>query len=374
MSPRAAYVHVPFCARRCGYCDFAIAVGREADMARYVAAVGEELARLGEPRPVDTLFLGGGTPSALPTALLTRLLDLLARWLPLAPGGEWSVEANPDDLDEAKLDALAGCGVNRLSVGVQSFQPEVLRLLERTHRADAVPAVVERARRHVPRVSLDLIFGAPGQTAAMWRDDLARALDLGVGHVSTYGLTYETGTSLWKARRDARLTPLGEEDELALYELAQDVLADAAWEHYEISSFAAPGERCRHNQVYWAGDEFYGVGMAAAWHLDGVRGKNVGNLDAYVRAALSGEDVVGQREHLAAEERARETLALNLRRTVEGVGRAEFAARTGYPLDRLAGEKLGRLVEQGFLVDTGDRVRLSRRGKAVADAVIAFFI
>lgn len=370
MSPRAAYVHVPFCARRCGYCDFAIAVGREADMARYVAAVGEELARLGTPRPVDTLFLGGGTPSALPTPLLTRLLDLLARWLPLAPGGEWSLEANPDDLDDAKLAALAGCGVNRLSVGVQSFQPGVLRLLERSHRADDVPAVVARARRHVPRVSLDLIFGAPGQTETMWRDDLARALDLGVGHVSTYGLTYETGTSLWKARRDARLTPLGEEDELALYELAQDVLAEAGWEHYEISSFAAPGERCRHNQVYWAGDEFFGVGMAAAWHLDGVRGKNVGNLDAYVRAALSGEDVVGQRECLPAEERARETLALNLRRTVEGIDRAEFLGRTGYALDRLAGEPLGRLVEQGFLVDTGDRVRLSRRGKAVADAVI----
>ncbi len=339
-------------------------------MALYVEALGEELARLGRPRSVDTIFLGGGTPSALPPTLLARLLDLLRRWLPLAPDGEWSLEANPDDLDDERLAILATAGVNRLSVGVQSFQPGVLALLDRSHRAEEVPAVIERVRRHIPRVSLDLIFGAPGQTAAMWRDDLTRALDLGIGHLSTYGLTYETGTSLWKARRDGQLTPLTEDAELTLYELAQDVLAEAGWDHYEISSFAAPGERCRHNQVYWAGDTYFGFGMAAAWYLDGVRGKNLGNLEAYLRAALTGDDFASQRETLDPEARARETLALNLRRTLDGVVREEFHRRTGFPLDALAGEPIARLVEQGFLLDTGDRVRLSRRGKAVADAVI----
>lgn len=366
---RAAYVHIPFCAERCGYCDFAIAVGRHNQQALYVEAVTEELARLGQPREMDTLFYGGGTPSSLPVPLLAQLLTQTRRWLPLAPDGEWSVEANPDDLDEAHLECLASHGVNRLSIGVQSFQPAVLRVLDRTHTADAVPEVLARVRRRIPRVSVDLIFGAPGQTEAMWHEDLTRALDLGAQHVSTYGLTYEKGTALWKARRDGRLTPQDEDAELRLYEAAQDFFAARGWEHYEISSFAAPGQRCRHNQVYWANDPYHGFGMAAAWYLDGVRGLNLRNLDAYIRAALAGEDLATQRETLPPEEHARETMALNLRR-LEGIDRTEFARRTGYVLDDLGGPKLAMLIEQGFLGDTGRRVALTRQGKAVADAVI----
>jgi oxygen-independent coproporphyrinogen-3 oxidase len=367
--PRAAYVHIPFCAQRCGYCDFAIAVGRDATMSRYVDALAGELARLGTPRPVDTLFLGGGTPSALPTPLLATLFDHLHNWLPLPAGGECSLEANPDTLDEAKLELLASRGVNRVSLGVQSFQPGVLSVLERTHAAEEVPGVIARVQRFIPRLSVDLIFGAPGQTETMWRDDLSRALDLGVQHVSTYGLTYEKGTSLWKARRDGRILAQPEEAELRLYEIAQDVFAARGWEHYEISSFATPGERCRHNQVYWANDPYFGFGMAAARYVDGVREVNVRNLDRYLQAVFTGDDLTISREQLPAEERARETMALNLRR-IEGIVRAEFRARTGYTVEELTGERIAGLVEQGFLADPGDRVHLTRAGKAVADAVI----
>lgn len=367
--PQAAYLHVPFCAHRCGYCDFAIAVGRDTLMERYVAAVAAELARLGSPRPVDTIFLGGGTPSALPTDLLARLLDHLRHWVPLAPGGEWSLEANPDTLDEAKLATLADRGVNRVSLGVQSFQPDVLAVLERTHAAADVPGVIARVQRYIPRLSVDLIFGVPGQTEAQWRDDLARALDLGVRHVSTYGLTYEKGTSLWKARRSGLLVAQAEEAELQLYEVAQDVFARHGWEHYEISSFAAPGERCRHNQVYWANEGYYGFGMAAARYVGGVREVNIRTLDRYIAAALAGEELAVSREQLPPEESARETMAVNLRR-IEGIVRAEFVARTGFTLEVLAGERIAALVAQGFLADTGERVHLTRQGKAVADAVI----
>jgi oxygen-independent coproporphyrinogen-3 oxidase len=370
VAPRAAYVHVPFCAHRCGYCDFAIAVGRDDAMSRYVDAVAAEVARLGTPRPVDTLFLGGGTPSALPTSTLARLLDSLRQWLSLQSDGEVSLEANPDTLDDARLEMLASRGVNRISLGVQSFQPSVLAVLERTHAADDVPGVIARVRRFLPRLSVDLIFGAPGQTESMWRDDLARALDLGAQHVSTYGLTYEKGTSLWKARRDGLLQPQPEEAELLLYEVAQDVFAERGWEHYEISSFASPGQRCRHNQVYWANDPYFGFGMAAARYVNGVREVNVRNLDRYITAALAGDDLSIQREELPPEERARETMALNLRR-IEGIVRADFEVRTGFTVENLAGEQIAQLVEQGFLADTGDRIHLTRQGKAVADAVVA---
>jgi oxygen-independent coproporphyrinogen-3 oxidase len=366
--PRAAYVHVPFCAHHCGYCDFAVAVGQDQQIELYLDALAAELATLGSPQPVRTLFLGGGTPTHLSPAQLERLLSSVLRWLPPEEGHEFSVEANPDTLDAARVAVLADHGVTRVSVGAQSFHPHLLRALDRRHAPEEVPAAVGRVRRRIAQVSLDLIFGVPGQTEAEWRADLARALALGPDHVSTYGLTYEKGTALWKQRQRGAVRPLGEDEELALYAAAIDTLEAAGFEHYEISSFARPGRRCRHNQVYWANEAYFGFGMGAARYVGGRRELNTRDLRAYVRRALAGEPTTFQSEELPPEERARETMALGLRRA-EGIGRAAFRAQTGYELDAVAGEALPALVEQGLLED-GSRVRLTRRGKYVADAVI----
>jgi oxygen-independent coproporphyrinogen-3 oxidase len=369
--PRSAYIHIPFCAHHCGYCDFAIATGSDHQIELYLDALAAELATLGEPQTVRTLFLGGGTPTHLSAAQLERLLSSLARWLSLeSPGeAEFSIECNPDTLTADKIDVLADHGVTRISLGAQSFHADLLRTLERAHNPDEIGRAVERVRRRIDNVSLDLIFGVPEQTSAQWRADLTRALALEPDHVSTYGLTYEKGTPLWKRRRRGQVRPLDEDAELVMYTQAIDTLEASGFEQYEISSFARPGRRCRHNQVYWANEAYFGFGMGAARYIQGRRELNTRDLQRYMRLCLSGESAIMQSEELGPEERARETMAVQLRR-VEGIDRAAFRAQTGYDLDVLAGETLLRHIEGGFLADDGWRVRLTRRGKYVADAVI----
>jgi oxygen-independent coproporphyrinogen-3 oxidase len=367
--PRAAYVHVPFCAHHCGYCDFAVATGQDHLIDLYLEALAAELATLGLPQPVQTLFLGGGTPTYLSPAQLERLLTDVRRWLLLGPGHEFTVEANPGGLDAARVAVLADHGVTRVSLGAQSFRPHLLRTLERDHAPVDVPRAVEVVRRRIGQLSLDLIFGVPEQTPADWQTDLEAALALGPDHISTYGLTYEKGTRLWKQRQQGSVRPLDEEAELALYLHGIETLEAAGFEHYEISNFARPGRRSRHNQVYWANEAYFGFGLGAARYVLGRRELNTRNLHGYLRKVLAGEPATFQAEELQPEERARETLAVQLRRT-EGIDRQRFREQTGYDLDALAGPALRRHVELGLLADDGG-VRLTRRGKCVADAVIA---
>jgi oxygen-independent coproporphyrinogen-3 oxidase len=368
--PRAAYVHVPFCAHHCGYCDFAVATGQDDRIDLYTDAVAAEMARLGQPQRVRTLFLGGGTPTHLSARQLDRLLAEVARWLVLEPGHEFSVEANPGTLDRDKVKVLAAHGVNRVSLGAQSFQRPLLRTLERDHDPADVPRAVALVKERIAQVSLDLIFGVPGQDLAGWDADLRQALKLGPDHLSTYGLTYEKGTRLWKQRQRGQVRALEEETELAFYLHAMDVLEGAGFEHYEISSFARPGRRCRHNQVYWANDAYFGFGMGAARYLKGCREVNTRDLSGYLRRALAGEPAAFQSETLPPEERARETIGLQLRRA-EGIDRQQFLLQTGFDLDRLAGAAVAQYAALGLLADDGATVRLTRRGKCVADTVIA---
>jgi oxygen-independent coproporphyrinogen-3 oxidase len=367
--PRAGYVHVPFCAHHCGYCDFAVTAGRDHLIDRYLDALAAELSWLQSPQSVRTLFLGGGTPTHLDPRQLDRLLAIVLRWLPLQDGGEFSVESNPDSLTADKVAVLADHGVNRVSLGAQSFHPHLLAVLERMHSPDEVSHAVERIRGRIPQVSLDLIFGVPGQSEAQWLADLGRALELAPDHVSTYGLTYEKGTRLWKQRQRGQLVPLAEEAERELYRLSMERLEGAGFEQYEISNFARPGCRSRHNQVYWANEAYFGAGVGAARYVRFRREINTRDLDAYLRRALAGQSVTQQSEELPAEERAHETMALQLRRA-EGIDRPAFLVQTGFTLDAVAGTALPHLVEQGFLVDDGRHVYLSREGKFVADGVI----
>lgn len=370
--PRAAYIHVPFCAHHCGYCDFAIATGQDHLIELYLDALSNELSGLSEPQRVRTLFLGGGTPTHLTASQLGRLLSIVLRWLPLEAwsDSEFSIECNPDSLTADKIAMLADHGVNRISLGAQSFHADLLAVLERAHNPEAIARSVERVRRLIDNVSLDLIFGVPGQTESLWRADLARALALEPDHLSTYGLTYEKGTPLWKRRQRGQLRPLDEDAELALYALAIDILEAAGFEHYEISNFARPGRRCRHNQTYWANEAYFGFGMGAARYVLGRRELNTRDLQLYIRKGLSGESATWQSEELPPLERARETMAVQLRRT-EGIERAAFRIQTDFDLDELAGAALRSHVDQGLLADDGCVVSLTRRGKYVADAVIA---
>jgi oxygen-independent coproporphyrinogen III oxidase len=338
-------------------------------MEEYLCALRAELASLGTPQPIRTLFFGGGTPSYLPHHLLETLLRDVRAWLPLEDDHEFSVEANPGDLDADKVALLAEFGVNRISLGVQSFQPRLLQTLERTHRPEDVPRSVALLRERFANYSLDLIFGVPGQTLAHWQDDMERALALGPPHLATYGLTYEKGTRLWKQQRQGQLHALDEETELAFYNSAMDRLAEAGFEHYEISNFARPGYRCRHNEVYWANEAHFGFGVGAARYVDGVRELNTRDLAGYLRRARAGQPAAFQSEKLEPRGGALETAAIQLRRA-EGIERAAFQAQTGFALDELLAEKLVALVEHGLLQELGASIHLTRRGKCVADMVI----
>lgn len=367
--PRAAYVHVPFCARHCGYCDFAVTAGQDHLIDLYLEAVGEELARLESPASVDTIFLGGGTPTYLSAEQLDRLLDRIARWLPLRPGGECSVEATPESLLAEKVTVLADHGVNRVSLGVQSFRPDLLARLDRIHAPGHVGPALDRIRRRIDNVSLDLIFGVPGQSLADWNSDLVMALAFAPEHVSTYGLTYEKGTPLWKQRDRGQLRPVSDDDELAMYEHAIDRLAAAGFEQYEVSNFARPGRRCRHNETYWANEAYFGFGTGAARYVFGRRELNRRNTADYIRRILAGESATFQSEELAPEDAARETAAVQLRRT-SGVNRDRFRERTGCDFDVLTRGRVTGFVAEGLLADDGPAVRLTRRGLCVADALV----
>lgn len=372
--PRSLYAHIPFCARHCGYCDFAIAVGKTDRVEAYLIALEAELARkvsLFQPSqlPMDTWFVGGGTPSLLDAGQLRRLGEILAGRTPLAPGGEGSLEANPESFDSEKARVLADSGFTRISLGVQSFEPGTLEALERPHDATLVERGVRAAREAGLAVSLDLIFGAPGQTRDNWALDLRRAIDLGPDHLSLYGLTYERGTPLEKKVRGGLVLPLAEELERDLYDQAMTTLEAAGYHQYEISNFSRTGFESRHNRAYWANLPHVGIGMGAAGLLDGERTLNTRDLDRYLRLALAGEDTAFQRERLEPWETARETLMMNLRR-VEGVVPEEFLARTGFSLDQILGDGAGPLVRQGLLARDELGLRLTREGRFVADAVI----
>ncbi|MBX9624646.1 MAG: coproporphyrinogen III oxidase family protein [Gemmataceae bacterium] len=412
LDPRAAYVHVPFCGHHCGYCDFAVTAGRDHLIELYLDALEMELAGLGEPRPVETVFIGGGTPTYLSADQLGRLLRAVERWLPLArpgepafvgwversgsadrdgtPGGvvgrrgprtvrsthptgptpapEFSIESTPESLAPEKAAVLADFGVTRVSIGVQSFRPDTLAALDRRHTADQIPRAVEAVRRQEMGLSFDLIFGAPGTTLESWAADLDAALGYEPDHISTYGLTYEKGTPLWKDRRAGRVRPVGEDAELAMYEHAIDRLTAAGFEHYEVSNFARPGKRCRHNERYWANEAYYGFGVGAARYVGGVRELNTRDTQAYIRKVLAGESPTFQSECLGPRDRASETIGTQLRRA-EGIGRLRFHEQTGFSLDDLVGDRVSNLVAAGLLAD-GDSVRLTRRGMCVADGVI----
>ncbi|MBL8826897.1 MAG: radical SAM family heme chaperone HemW [Planctomycetaceae bacterium] len=371
--PLSCYVHVPFCVHRCGYCNFTLVARREDLIPRYLDAVERELATHGEPSAVETLFFGGGTPTHLPPAALERLCQSALRQFPLLPGYEWSVEANPADLDTERIAVLREQGVTRVSLGVQSFSAEKLSLLERDHRADDIRRAVDLLRPWVKSLAIDLIFGAPGETLADWESDLRQALTLEPDHVSTYGLTFERGTTFWGRKLRGELRVAEESDERAMYETAIDTLTAAGFEHYEVSNFARPGHRCRHNECYWDGREYFAIGPGAARYVAGRREINHRSTTTYIERVLGGRSPVADGETLSPVDRAREAFVFGMRR-LRGVHLPEFAERYGVDPRRLFAAQLAKYVQLGMFVQQGDWVRLTRPGLLVSDAIWPDFL
>jgi oxygen-independent coproporphyrinogen-3 oxidase len=357
------YVHIPFCAARCDYCDFATWTDRGHLIDSYVDACVADIGRRRAENhpPASSVFFGGGTPSLLEAPLLVRILDAIER----TEDAEVTVECNPDSVDAAKLAAYRRAGVNRLSFGVQSLAPHVLAALGRTHDPANVTRAVALARdAGFERINVDLIYGTPGETHADWLETLAGAVALGVPHVSAYALTVEPATPLG-IRVAANLSSAPDEDVQAdRYLTADDVLGAAGLEWYEVSNWARPGEECRHNLLYWSEGEYLGIGCAAHGHTtdgDGPsrRWWNVRTPDRYIAAIEAGITTVAGSETLDPAPRAEEACALALR------------TRRGVTVGRAAAATVEELAAGGFVRRIGERVVLTAHGRLMASDVTA---
>jgi oxygen-independent coproporphyrinogen-3 oxidase len=374
------YVHVPFCTVRCGYCDFntytALELGPPtlpgASQAGYADAAAQEIALAGRVlehaglprRPACTVFFGGGTPTLLPAADLVNLLGAVREHLGLAPDAEVTTEANPDSVTRESLAELAAGGFTRVSFGMQSAVPHVLATLERTHDPARVPQAVAWAREAGLAVSLDLIYGTPGESLADWRASVEAALTCEPDHVSAYALVVEEGTKMAAQVRRGLIPAPDPDDEAAKYEIADTMLADAGYDWYEVSNWArTPADACRHNVGYWRGDDWWGVGPGAHSHVGGVRWWNVKHPAAYAGRIAAGSSPAQGREVLDDDSRAVEDVMLRVR-LAEGLdadtlGEAGRAAVPG-------------LVAAGWVDAKAapHRVVLTRRGRLLADAVV----
>jgi oxygen-independent coproporphyrinogen-3 oxidase len=367
------YVHLPFCPYLCPYCDFAKWPYRRSSAQRYLAALHAEIADA-PAFAAQTLFIGGGTPNTYSPGDLTRLLAALRTRFAFAAGSEISIEVNPD-LDRCDgFAAYHAAGINRLSVGVQSFDASELATLGRRHGASDVAEVVRRARAAgFDNISLDLIFAVPGQTADSWRRTLMTAVALGVEHVSTYGLTVEEGTPYARWQRREPSAFCDDRAEAELYGIAIDTLSAAGFEQYEISNFARPGYACAHNRNYWENGEYLGLGVGAASYLGGERSIHTRDFEAYVSAASAHAPIPGEAERLEGAARLGEATMLALR-TGQGVDLRGFAERYGVDFLRYYESVIAQMREAGMLIVDPEHVRLTRAGRFVANDVCAAFV
>ncbi|RIT49661.1 radical SAM family heme chaperone HemW [Mycobacteroides abscessus] len=368
--PFGIYVHVPFCATRCGYCDFntytADELGEGTSPAGWLEALRAELelaARTlaGNP-PVETVFVGGGTPSLLGGSGLAEVLDAIGAHFVLAPGAEVTTEANPESTSPAFFDTIRAAGYTRVSLGMQSAAPHVLATLDRVHAPGRAVAAAREARAAgLGHVNLDLIYGTPGETDDDLRRSVAAVLEAGVDHVSAYALVVEEGTALARRVRRGEL-PNPDEDVLAdRYQLLDAALTEAGLDWYEVSNWARPGGQCRHNLGYWAGGDWWGAGPGAHGHVNGMRWWNVKHPNTYARQLGEGRLPVGGHEILSPVERHTEEVLLAVR------------LNTGIALTDLTVEERGRVpavVDRGLgrLVD--ERLVLTDRGRLLADGVV----
>ena len=398
------YVHIPFCVRKCAYCDFNSYSGYTEDhIARYVRALTHEIRRshsvfsplsreAGEGyaedgitayrrsdgsgnQSVDTIFFGGGTPTAIPATDEAALLRAVLETLPVTPDAEITTEANPGTMDVRHLSILREAGFNRVSFGVQSFDPGLLKTLDRIHSVDEAKNAVQAARAAgFENVSLDLMFALPRQTLTQWQDTLTQALELETDHLSLYSLIVEEGTGFYTLQQKGRL-PLPSDDTAAdMYEMAVETAQSAGYAQYEIANFAKPGRECRQNLHYWRNEPYHGFGCGAASYLNGARRMTVKAPAKYAEAVENGSHLTLSTETLTDDETMAETMMLGLRLTREGVNFARFHSRFGVDLRVRFAAEIETFTRRGLLEATGPCLRLTPQGVFLASEVMIAFV
>jgi putative oxygen-independent coproporphyrinogen III oxidase len=364
------YLHVPYCAAKCPYCDFNSVAGREGEYGRYVEALLTEVRRL--PRgPYDTVFIGGGTPSILPPTLLARLLAGVRAHIALADGYEWTSEGNPGSADAERFRVLVEHGVNRLSLGIQSTHDRHLRFLGRVHDAAEAERALALACACAPRVSADLIMGLPGQSDDELRADLALYRRHGLGHASVYHLTYEPGTEFHARRARGEMADIDAETSRRQFDLLWDELAALGLDAYETSNFARPGQESRHNLAYWRQRDYQAAGAGAVSTIAGVRTTREKHSGKYIEAISTGGDAAWTSETLSDRDRLRECWMLGLRLR-DGVDTTRAHALGDD--ERRWRPRAQAMIDQDLLEQDGERLRLTRRGRPVQDEVTVYLM
>ncbi len=377
--PIGLYIHIPFCLQKCLYCDFASYPIEQGQVEQYMRGLGLEIdyyrATLApEQKQIATIFVGGGTPTCLMSGQLAGILEQVSRVFTIVTGAEITTEANPGTVTLASLRELKAAGFNRLSLGVQSTHRELLRVIGRIHDFDQARQAVHFARAAgFENLNLDLMFGLPTQTASRWRQSVSEIVNLQPDHVSCYSLQLEEGTPLTRAVDQGKLAACPEELELEMYRIVIEILGTAGYEHYEISNFARPGYRCRHNLLYWHKQEYLGLGPAAHSHLNQSRWGNVEDIDQYVSLLQAGQRPTEEIQSLSEREQMEETVFLGLR-LIQGVNLADFCQRFGIGMTEVFARQVRELEKKGLVELVDGYLRLTGKGLPLANQVFAEFV
>ena len=370
--PTSAYVHIPFCTQICYYCDFSKVFIKNQPVDSYLEHLLEEFKSY-DIQKLSTLYIGGGTPTALSAPQLEVLLNGLTKNLDLSVLEELTIEANPGDLDADKIAVLKNSAVNRVSLGVQTFDDKMLKKIGRSHLEKDIYENIDRLKlAGFDNISIDLIYALPGQTMEQVKENVAKAIGLDIPHMSLYSLILENHTVFMNRMRRGKLPLPKEELEAEMFEYIISELERAGFEHYEISNFSKPDFESRHNLMYWDNAEYYGIGAGASGYVNGVRYKNHGPIRHYLSAVEEGNARITE-EHLSQKEQMEEEMFLGLRKK-SGVSMARFEEKFGRSFDGLYGEIVRDLVQQGLMQIEGDRVRMTKRGLFLGDTVAERFI
>lgn len=377
--PVGLYIHVPFCIAKCLYCDFISYPVSDREVKIYLNSLVREInlygsTLAGEDKTISSVFFGGGTPTTLPPDLFKTVLDQVRSSFSLPAGCEITAEANPGTVDGAGLDRLLEAGVNRLSIGVQSFNDSLLGVLGRVHSATQAVEAVRLARKAgFDNLNLDLIFGIPGQSPPDWLETLDQAVELAPEHIAAYGLQLEEGTPLARAASRGEICACPEEDEIIMYRSAVEYLTAQGYQHYEISNFARPGRTCVHNMVYWLNRPYLGLGPAAHSFIGGYRFSNCASLERYSDRLSREEYPVENKTRLSAEDEMSETMFLGLR-LISGVDLDLFHKRFGRRAEDVYRREIEGLVKKGLLEMRGGYLRLTGKGLPLANIVFREFV
>lgn len=371
---KAAYIHIPFCHHICHYCDFNKVFMKGQPVDEYLEALEKEMSLQSNKQAMETVFVGGGTPTALNEKQLDKLVSAINRQLNIDTNTEYTFEANPGDLSKEKLAILKNAGVNRLSFGVQTFNDELLKKIGRSHRAKDVFESIENAKTAgFENISIDLIYSLPGQTKQDFIESIQTALGLGLVHYSGYSLIIEPKTVFYNLLQKGKLPLPGEDAEAEMYETLMEQMENGGLRQYEISNFAVPGFESRHNLTYWNNEEYYGFGAGAHGYVDGIRKSNFGPLKKYMEPLSKGELPIMDEHKVPLEEKMEEEMFLGLRKT-EGVSIRHFEEKFGQNPLYLFAVQIKEWSARGLLKSDGEKISLTRRGRLLGNEVFQSFI